>query len=684
MHMGDIRHRVAIMASSDYLWASHRGFSRVARPDGEFLHWISDITDELPIRMSTSSPNNIPPVSLYQLLAENDRVAGSRLAMRVQRNKKWVNYTWSMVHSQSVQVARALVHLQVPERTCVNIIGFNSPEWLLAFTGCITANCVSVGVYTTNQTDACFYVADHSGMQVLFAQNEHHIKKYLPILDKLPNLKAVVCWLPSAEFQTLRQGHGNFYTWTEFLALGTPADDPSSRIANVSPAAPCTIVYTSGTTGPPKGVLLSHDNYIWTAKSLVMLENFTEDEAIVSYLPLSHSAAQYFDIFIPISIRVTITYADEKALQGSLADTLKFAHPTAFLGVPRVYEKMEEAIRAIAAKTGGFKRKLALWAKSLGYQGTMAALKKEGMPWGYCLANSLVLSKVKQALGFDRTKFFFVGAAPISKATLEFFAALNIPIFNVFGMSESSAPTTINHPAKNNLWSAGYAAPGTDLRIVDTKNNPVPRGNRGEICFRGRNKFLGYYKSPKETKETIDLEGYIHSGDEGYLDERGFLFITGRFKELIITAGGENIPPVLIEDQIKAQTKLISNVMLVGDARKYLSALVTLRCVISPEGVPSDQLTPEAVGIIKEAGGTATTVTAALKDAKVHSIIEKAISVANKSATSQAQYVRKWKLIPRDFSIPSGELTPTMKLKRKVVQEMYKAEIEALYAEAKL
>jgi long-chain-fatty-acid--CoA ligase ACSBG len=363
---------------------------------------------------------------------------------------------------------------------------------------------------------------------------------------------------------------------------------------------------------------------------------------------------------------------------------LKFAQPTAFLGVPRVYEKMEEAIRAIAAKTGGLKRRIALWAKGLGYKGTMAALKKEGMPWGYCLANSLVLSKVKQALGFDKAKFFFVGAAPISKSTLEFFAALNIPIFNVFGMSESSAPTTINHTAKNNLWSAGYAAPGTDLCIFDPKNKPLPAGTRGEICFRGRNKFLGYFKSPKETRETIDSQGFIHSGDEGYLDEHGFLFITGRFKELIITAGGENIPPVLIEDQIKAETKLISNVMLVGDARKYLAALVTLRSVISPEGVPSDQLTPEAISILQAAGITATTVSAAIADGKVHALVGKAIATANKAATSQAQYVRKWKLIGRDFSIPGGELTPTMKLKRKVVQEMYKAEIEALYSEAKL
>ena len=251
-------------------------------------------------------------------------------------------------------------------------------------------------------------------------------------------------------------------------------------------------------------------------------------------------------------------------------------------------------------------------------------------------------------------------------------------------MSESSAPTTAMTYSLNNVWSAGLALPGTDLRIVDPKNQPLPTGTRGEICFRGRNKFLGYFKSPKETKETIDNEGYIHSGDEGYLDERGFLFITGRFKELIITAGGENVPPVLIEDQVKAQTKLISNVMRVGDARKYLTALVTVRCTLTPEGMPTDDLAPEAKTILKEAGSSVVTVSAAMTDPTVHALIERAFDTANKAAASKAQYVRKWKLVPKDFSLPGGELTNTMKLRRKFVQTLYKAEIESLYAQSKL
>lgn len=668
----------------EYLWCSQAAYSQRAQTDGQNLHWVSSLTEELPILMRGSGIGSVPPVSLFFHLEECSRVAGAKVAFRVLRNHQWQTLTWRQVYEKSLQVAKALVHLQVPERTCVNIIGVNSPEWVLAFFGSIVANTVAVGVYPTNQTEACLYVANHSEAQVVFAQNEMQVKKYLPILDQLSNLKAVVCWMPTAEFSTLRQGHSNFYTWTEFLALGKPADDPMPRVERLSPAAACTIVYTSGTTGPPKGVMLSHDNYIWTAKATISVQGFTEDEQMVSYLPLSHCMAQCVDIFITLVLHSTLTFADDKALQGTLGLTLKATRPTFFMGVPRVYEKLEDAIRTAAANSGAVKKKIGAWAKDVGFKASMAQLKGESLPWGYCLANAVVLRKVKEALGLDRTRVLIAGGAPIAKATLDFFVSINLPLFNTYGMSESSAPTTANHHTKNNLWSVGYALPGTDLRIVDTKNNPLPAGTRGEICFRGRNKFLGYYKNPKESRETLDGQGYIHSGDEGYLDKQGFLIITGRFKELIITAGGENIPPVLIEDHLKATTKLISNVLLVGDARKFLVALLTLRCVLTPEGVPTDALSPEALAILKAAGCSAVTVPAAIADSKVRALIQQAVDAANQLATSKAQFIRKWKVVPRDFSLPGGELTNTMKLKRKVVQAMYKEEIEALYHEPKL
>jgi long-chain-fatty-acid--CoA ligase ACSBG len=214
-------------------------------------------------------------------------------------------------------------------------------------------------------------------------------------------------------------------------------------------------------------------------------------------------------------------------------------------------------------------------------------------------------------------KTFAVGAAPIARSTLEYFFSLNWVIFNFYGMSESAAPTTANTFGSANLFSAGCAMPGTELVILSENGTPVPQGKTGEICFRGRNKFMGYYKQPEETMATIDANGFIHSGDEGYLDERGFLFITGRFKELIITAGGENVPPVLIEHAIKDTCRLISNIFIVGDNRKYLTALVTLKSVMDGNNEPTDQLGEESKRILEEIGSNATTVAQARDCSKV-------------------------------------------------------------------
>ena len=623
------------------------------KKDGEFRHWVSDISEELPIIIKSTGPASATPTTLFHHLSLNAQHAGDRPALREYLHNVWVSSNWLEVYNSCLQVIRALMHLRVPERACVNIIGMNSSEWTLAFLGCICANCVTVGIYPTSQSQSCAYLAKHSGMQVLFAQNEEHIKKYLQVLPELPAFKAVVCYKPDSTFEVFRSGRSNFYTWTEFLALGSPAQDPMSRVAHLSPGAVCSVVYTSGTTGPPKGVMLSQDNYIFLASSILSVETYTQDEHLVSYLPLSHTAGQIYDIVMPVLGRFCVSFADEKALSGTLGNTVRAVRPTFFFGVPRVYEKIEAEIRTL-------RRRHPTWEGPFGVQ------------------------KIKAALGFDRTKVFAVGAAPVQPSMIAYLEEAGMLLFNAYGMTESCGPTTATSGGKYNLFASGYALPGTELRIVNSMNTPLPAGTRGEICFRGRNKFLGYYKSPNESRATIDNEGYIHSGDEGYLDERGFLCITGRFKELIITAGGENIPPVLIEDQIKAETKLISNVMLVGDARKYLAALVTLRAVMGPDGSPSDQLTEEAIVVARAAGSRVTSVSAALTCQKVRKVVDTAIMKANEKAATRAQYVRKWKFLPRDFSISGGELTPTMKLKRPVVLANYRSDIDSLYSEPRL
>jgi len=405
-----------------------------------------------------------------------------------------------------------------------------------------------------------------------------------------------------------------------------------------------------------------------------------ESDTLVSYLPLSHIAAQMLDVHGPITTGAMVWFAQPDALKGSLGQTLKEVRPTAFLGVPRVWEKIMEKMQEVGRQTTGVKKSIAEWAKSKGLEGNYAIQRGDWEPWGWWLANQLVFSKVKEALGLDRTRYCATAAAPIAKETLDYFLSLNIPIFEIYGMSESTGPQTINRPGFHKTSSCGPAMPGSEMKIAD----PDKAGN-GEICYRGRHIFMGYMKNDKATAETIDAEGWLHSGDIGRVDQEGFLYITGRIKELIITAGGENIPPVLIEDEIKLDIgKVISNVMVVGDRKKFLTCLLTLKAKPNADAKPgeypfSDELADSAVEQLSKAGSSAKTVQEAMKDPKVTEYLKAGIEKANKRAASNAQRIQKFAIVPVDFTLEGGELTPTMKLKRRIVVQQYEKEIEELY-----
>jgi len=669
-----------------HLWVSESYIKQFIGKDGENLHWTTDLNSELPVVMEESGAGALPPTTFVSVLAKAAQNHPLKPALKVKRDQRWLTWSFKAYWEDSMRFSRAMINIGVGQRSATNIIGFNSPEWVISFAGSLLSNCVPVGVYTTNGPEACQYIAEHSECKLVIVENTKQLKKYLKVWDSLPNLKAVVVYTPDSQLDSMRKGR-EVYTWEEFMGLGSDSDinEVESRIKAVKPTSVATIVYTSGTTGPPKGVLLSHDNYMWTATECLKLSGLqSEDERIVSYLPLSHSAAQIIDIFGSLSCTATVFFADEKALQGTLGITLKEVRPTFFFGVPRVYEKIEQKIKEIAANNSPLKKSIGNWAKTVGYKNTLSQISNKPTDLSYKLARVLVFSKVKENLGLDHCKVFLVGAAPISKSTLEFFASLNIPIFNAYGMSESAAPTTINLPHLNNLWSAGFPIPGTHIKILDSTGAKLSAGQKGEVCFRGRNKFMGYYKNKEATKTTIDANGFIHSGDEGYLDEQGFLFITGRFKELIITAGGENIPPVLIEDSVKAHCTIISNAFVVGDNRKFLAMLVSLKTEASPEGEPTDQLALQVLNALKEIGSSASTLEEATTCPEVKKWVQKAIDETNSKATSRAQHIRKWTFITKDFSIAGGELTPTMKVKRNVVNEKYSDLIEKFYLDPAL
>ena len=297
-------------------------------------------------------------------------------------------------------------------------------------------------------------------------------------------------------------------------------------------------------------------------------------------------------------------------------------------------------------------------------------LNKEKGPLFYQLANLLVFRKLKKALGLDECIYYAFGAAPLKKKTLNFFKSLTIVIYNTYGLSESTGPQFTNY--EKDISTVGTGLPGTESKILDKDKDGV-----GEICFRGRNRFMGYWKNEESTKESIDINGYLRSGDQGYINKDGNLIISGRIKELIVTAGGENVAPVPIEDSFKEICKITSNIVVVGDYRKYLSAFITLKT--DNEG----NFLPEISEDLKQIGTETKNIIDAINCSKIKAHIEECLKETNKKAVSRAQLIRKYLILPHDFTVETGELTPTLKLKRKVITQKYAKEMEQMYQEPK-
>ncbi|XP_030073959.1 long-chain-fatty-acid--CoA ligase ACSBG2 isoform X2 [Microcaecilia unicolor] len=644
--------------------------------------WTSQCDGEVMLRMEESGMAKLPPITVHQLFLEAVRKYGDYVALASKQGDQWIKLTYKQYYADCRKAAKGFLKLGLERYRGVGILGFNSPEWFIADVGAILAGGLACGIYTTNSADACHYVADNCEANILVVENHKQLQKILQVMDNLPHLKAIIQYKDE-----LKEKRPNLYTWAEFIQLGK--DIPDSQldeiIASQKPNQCCTLIYTSGTTGQPKGVMLSQDNITWTAlvagKNVRLREATDLQETVVSYLPLSHVAAQMIDIWLPIRFGGATYFAQPDALKGSLVNTLREVRPTAFMGVPRVWEKMQERMKAVGAKSSTLRRKVAAWAKDVGLYTNLKRMNgMSSEPVTFRVANKLVFKKVRKALGLDQCAKCYTGAAPITKDTLEFFLSLNIPVYELYGMSESSGPHTVSVSDAFRLMSCGKVLSGCKTKIFQ----PDRDGN-GEILFWGRHVFMGYLNMEDKTKEVLDEEGWLHSGDLGKHDEREFLFITGRIKELIITAGGENIPPVPIEDALKESVPIISNAMLIGDKRKFLSMLITLKCNINGEtGEPEDDLTPESIEFCQKLGSKAMKVSDIVggKDKTIYAVIQEGINMINEKATSNAQKIQKWIILERDFSIFGGELGPTMKLKRPIVLKMYKDQIDSFYMDA--
>ncbi len=584
--------------------------------------------------------------TVMQVMEATAQKHGDKPALRHKQGDSWRTTTWAEYRDNVRAAAKSMIQLGLEPGHGVAIIGFNCPQWAVADVAAIYAGGCPAGIYTTNSAEQCKYIAEHADAQIAVVENKEHLDKFKAIRAQLPKLKAIVMMRGDDSDPMV---HG----WPEFLKLGESVSDAElqKRIDAQKPDDTCTYIYTSGTTGDPKAVMITHDNLTWTSKAALELLGTQEGDRVISYLPFSHIAEQVVSLHGPMSAGLCTAFAESME---KLGDNLKEIRPTMFLGVPRVWEKIQAKMQAIGAKNTGLKKKIGAWARTQGLAGGYAEQKGESKPLLYGLADKLVFSKVREALGLDQCRICVTSAAPISKSTLEFFLSLGIPIMEVYGMSECTGPATISLPGKYKTGSVGRIMDGTELKIAPD----------GEICMRGRHVFKGYFKNDAATAETVDDEGWLHSGDIGEFDADGFLKITDRKKDLLITAGGENIAPQVLEGRLKAISAL-SQAVVIGDRQKFLAALITL-----------DETKLEDT--LREAGSSARTMSEAAADAKVHQWLMSQVDEINKTL-ARVQTIKKIKVLPAELSIEGGELTPTMKIKRKVVNTKYAADIAAFY-----
>jgi len=592
--------------------------------------------------MTTPQPGRVSEV-----LDATARAWGDQPAMRAKHDGLWQVTTWREYRDQARRVARALIHLGVRPGEGVAIIGRGCPQWFLADVGAILAGAVPAGIYTTASAEQCQYITDHCEAGVAFADDARQLAKFKAEWANLPHLRHVVLFNGD-------DADPRVMSWEALLrqADSIADSDLDARIAAQRAEHPCTLIYTSGTTGNPKGVLITHDNLTWTARQVLSSVDIRSGDQCISYLPLSHIAEQVVGLHGPMHVGGCTWFAESL---DHLGDNLREVRPHYFLGVPRVWEKIQAKTTAAAATSGPLKQRIGRWARGVGLEGGRA-LQDGGEPGlEYAIADRLVFQKVRTALGLDRCRVQITSAAPIGRDTLEFFLSLGITVHEVYGMSECTGPATISTPSKWATGKAGFAMPGCEVRLADD----------GEILVRGRNVCKGYFKNPDATAAAIDGDGWLHTGDVGTFDDRGLLQITDRKKDLIITAGGENVAPQVIEGLLRA-IPVVAQAVVVGDGKKYLAALLTL----DPDRIARDA---------EAAASPARDAAAAANCARFRAHLQAQIDGVN-ARLAQVQTIKRWTILPAELSIEGGELTPTMKIKRKVVADKYGAEIAALYA----
>jgi long-chain acyl-CoA synthetase len=559
---------------------------------------------------------------------------------------EWVSKTYTEVGEIVRKLSLGLIELGIEKGDKVAILSNTRPEWTYFDFAALSAGAIVVPIYQTNSPQECQYVLENSDAIAVIVEDDEQLEKIRGIRGDLPKLEHVIR-MTGRSSDALSLGE-----LSERGATGSDADW-EERYSSVTPDDICTFIYTSGTTGPPKGCVISHGNYRSMLDMVHSVSVLDSDEVTYLFLPLAHSFALLIQ-FGTFDLGAALAYWERDPLK--ILPNLSEVRPTYFPSVPRIFEKIYTTATAAVEKEGGLKKTVFDWAVGVGRR--VRRLERQGKRPGpllalqHWIADKQVLSKIRGLFG-GNLKLAVTGAAPINPEILEFFDASGVLILEGWGMTETSTAATIATPDDFKFGTIGKPFPGCEVKIADD----------GEILAKGPNIFQGYYKNPEATAETL-VDGWLHTGDLGEFDSDGYLKITGRKKDIIITAGGKNITPANLEGEIK-QHPLVSQVVVIGDRRPYLVAVVTL----DPE---------EAATYARDRGLPADLAAVAAND-DVRESIEAHVEKINQKF-ARVEQVKKIAILPADFSQEGGELTPSMKVKRSVVSDKYADEIEALYA----
>ncbi|MGH3879101.1 MAG: AMP-dependent synthetase/ligase [Actinophytocola sp.] len=592
--------------------------------------------------------------TLVARLLEHAAGRADEVAIREKHRGCWREWTWAEYAGRVADVAAGLRSLGVVPGSRVAVHAENRPEWVIADLAAQGLGACTVGVYPTSPAAEVEYLLGHSAAEVLIAEDEEQLDKALAVRERLPLLRHIVVMDPRG----LRfSGLPGVLTFAELEERGRALesrDAYAESVAALDPDSTAVLVYTSGTTGPPKGAMISHANLVASGRAFVEVLGATRGDEVLSYLPLCHVAERLISVIDGVWAGLVVNFGEGGP---SFPNDLRDVQPTVFLGVPRVWEKILATVEIRMADASRLKR--TLYRACLRQGRRIAPRRMAGRPtFGdrvvLAMCELLVFRALRERLGMSRVRAPISGAAPIAPQVLEWLWAIGIPVREGYGQTENTAICTLNPVGDIRLGTVGVASPGVEVRIAED----------GEILTRSAGVFQGYLDNPSATAETVDAEGWLHTGDVGELDDDGFLRITDRKKDIIITAGGKNISPSEIENLLKV-SPYVREAVVVGDRRKYLTALI---------GIELD-----TVGNWASRRGLAYTTYADLSaKLEVQVLIDGVVRAANEKI-AQVERVKRFTLIGKELDHEDGELTATQKVKRRAMAERFAVEIEAMY-----